>query len=54
MSISKTDFPFVAVLQKIPNFREECKVFADLLFKIYLCFSSDFVKEHDFLLLDLH
>ena len=41
-------------IEPVLTSREECDVFADLLFKIYLCFSRDFVKQHVFLLLDLH
>ena len=41
-------------IEPVLTFREECNVFADLLFRIYLCLSRDFVNQHVFLLLDLY
>ena len=41
-------------IEPVLTSREECNVFADLFFRIYLCLSRDFVNQHVFLLLDLH
>ena len=41
-------------IEPVLTSREERNLFADLFFKIYLCFSLDFVNQHVFLLLDLH
>ena len=35
-------------IEPVLTSREECNVFADLFFKIYLCFSRDFVNQHVF------
>ena len=41
-------------IEPVLTFHEECNVFADLFFRIYLCLSKDFVNQHVSLLLDLH
>ena len=41
-------------IEPVLTSREECNVFAELFFRIYLYLSRDFVNQYVFLLLDLH